>query len=220
MLSWRLAPQEGECKMSTDTRIALVSTTLAIVTLIITSIYRYLEIKEKRNSERRIVIERTLNEFYGPLISYLNVVKALYEIFRATKPQGFRTLTYLLDPDQVYQVEGKKEKVILSPADTKLLEEIIETEKSIEDLILTKSGLVDDEQLMFNYVPDPAVTDVKLSNMSLIAVALAHFRLLRMAYAGHFKGEVARFTNLVYPREFDIQLRARVEKLQMELARL
>ncbi len=203
--------------MNIDLIVAIISSSVAIVVLIVSSIYRSRELKEKRNTERRNEILKSLTEFYGPLISYLNVVKALYKIFSSNKPKNFRTLTYLLNPDQEYHTENGTEKIILSETDQKLIEEIIELERKVEELIITKSGLVDDDQLMFNYIPNSKITDVHLENTSLIATAIAHFRLLRMAYDGHFRGEVERFKNFVYPREFDVQIKEKMDKLQAEL---
>lgn len=199
---------------------AFASLAVTVVTVIITTIYRQHEINERKNAEQRNSIEKNLNEFYGPLVSNLNVVKALYKLFSRNKPDTFRTLLYLLNPNQEYQTVNGKEKVILSDTDKKLLEEIIEIERKIEELIISKSGLVDDEKLMFNYVPNAEITDVRLDKTSLIAMAIAHFRILRMAYDGHFTGEVERFKNFVYPREFDNAIKDKMDKMREDLSKL
>ncbi|MBU1682925.1 hypothetical protein KJ742_03185 [Patescibacteria group bacterium] len=197
--------------------VAIISSTVAIVTLLITSIYRYLELKEVRNAERRKEINSKLNDFYGPIISYLNVVKALYKLFFSNKPQNFRTLTYLLDPNQEYQTDKGIVKVKLSEVDKKLLSEIIETERKIEDLILTKSGLIDDDKLTFGHMSSKAVSSQTINDTSLIATVLSHFRLLRMAYNNEIKGDIEKFKGFVYPRQFDIEIKKKIDDLRNEL---
>jgi hypothetical protein len=196
--------------------VAIIAATTSIVTLIVTSFYRHKELQERKRAERRNQIFTSLNDFYGPIVSYLNIVKTLNAIFRLNKPKEFRVLTYLMNPNQTYDTETGNNNVTLNAADELLLEEIIDTERKIEDLILTKSGLIDDERLMFNYIPDPTITDVNPDKTSLIVLAVAHFRILRMAYKGHFLGESERFGNLVYPRELDIQLQKKILELQEE----
>lgn len=119
---------------------------------LMTFFYNRAALKEKKRSERRDLITKKLNEFYGPLLSYLNIVKALYQLFRANKPAGFRTLIFLLDRNQEYEMNGIKQTVVLSKSDEQLLKEIIEIEQKIEDLIVEKGGLVDDPALMFKYI--------------------------------------------------------------------
>ena len=211
---------KGEFQMDVQIIVAIISSSVAVVTLVITSIYRYQELKEVRKAERRKEINHLLNDFYGPLISYLNVVKALYKLFKSNKPKDFRTLTYLLEPKQEYQTDGGVVRVKLNNADKKLIEEIVETEIKIEDLILTKSGLIDSEKLSFGYIPDPSITDVEIRNTSITALLLAHYRLLRMAYRQEIKGDVDRFKDFVYPREFDLEIKRKMESLQKELENL
>lgn len=195
---------------------AFASSTVAFTIGVMTYLYNRATLKEKKRSERRDLITKKLNEFYGPLLSYLNIVKALYQLFRANKPAGFRTLIFLLDRNQEYEIDGIKQTVVLSKSDEQLLKEIIEIEQKIEDLIVERGGLVDDPALMFKYIPDPTYTDVNLVNYGLLATAVAHFRILRRAYQGHIQGEVERFKDFVYPRELDKVLRERIEKLIVE----
>lgn len=197
---------------------ALISASVALVIGLLSYFHNRATLRESKRTERRKVIETTLNEFYGPLLSYLNVIKALYRLFTADKPKSFRTLTYLLNQDQEYETEFGKRKVVLSDSDRKLLQEIIETEKKIEDLIITKGGLADDPALMFDYVSDPRVTDVQLNKdkLGLLAVTITHFRVLRMAFEGNFQNEVERFKDFVYPRELDEKVMSRIESLRNE----
>jgi hypothetical protein len=201
---------------------AIISAGVALLIGLLSYFHNRATLRESKRAERRKVIEATLKEFYGPLLSYLNVIRALYRLFVADKPEDFRTLTYLLDQNQEYVIESGKVKVTLSESDKKLLSEIIETEKKIEDLIITKGGLVDDPSLTFDYVPDSRVTDVKLSKdkLGLLVIAITHFRILRMAYEGNFQNEVERFKEFVYPRELDAKVIGRIESLQQELKSL
>ncbi len=206
--------------IDTSIVVALISSSVALVTLVVTSIYHSYEIKKNKKDERRKEIYNHLNQFYGPLLSYLNVVKALYKLFKSNKPQNFRTLTYLLDPKQNYQTDKGMVKVTLSDVDKNLLEEIIETEKKIEDLILTKCGLVDNERLLFDYFPDQNITDIELKDISIFTLVLSHFRLLRMAYNNEISGDVERFKNFVYPRQFDLEIKQKIDLLRNELKQL
>lgn len=199
---------------------------VALITAIIASYINYTNTKktllENKRAEKRKLKEKALNEFYGPLLSYLNSVEALFNVFRANKPKDFRTLTHLLNPSQTYLINGQSVQISLSKSDKTILNEVIEIEKKIEELVLTKAGLVDDEELMFVYVPNPKVTDVDLKEdkLSLLAVAITHFRILRLAYEGKLDDNIERYKKFVYPRELDIKIRNKIKSLQNELKNL
>ncbi len=177
-------------------------------------------LKEKKRSERKKSIAKRLNDFYGPVISYLEVTKGLFKIFRRDKPPGFRTLTFVLNPEQLYDFDNKKEKVVLTDTDKTLLNEIVEISKTIEEIILSNAGLVNDKTLMFDYVPDPTITDVKLKGIGLLPAVIIHFRVIRLAYEGKLQGDVERFKNYVYPDELDIKLKHNFNELQEEFYNL
>lgn len=198
----------------------LISASVALTIGFLTYFHNRSTQKEQKRSDKRKGIVKRLNEFYGPLASYLNVTKALHKIYSANKPKGFRTLTYLLNPDQEYESENRKIKITLNESDKELLKEIIKVEKQIEKLIIEKAGLIDQNALMFDYLQDPLQTDVKLEDLSLLAIAITHFRVLRLANKGYFKGEGSRFKNFVYPKELDIKLQERIEELRSELEKL
>jgi len=144
----------------------------------------------------------------------------LFQIFSSGKPEQFRTLTYLLDPNQEYETENGHIKVTLTESDKDLLDQIIQIETKIEELIVSKAGLVDEPTLMFDYTPNPEITDVELKNTSLMAAAITHFRILKLACQGHFRGEVNRFKDFVYPRELNTKLEEKIKVLQEELDQL
>jgi hypothetical protein len=148
-----------------------------------------------------------LNEFYGPLISYLNITYSLNEVLKRDKPKSFRTLLYLIDPHQEYEVEveGKKTKVNLSHLDKVVLEEIIKVEERIETLIVQKSGLVDDSRLMFERLI-PRDGNFSSNSLTSLGTLIAHFHLLRLAYEGRFEDENDRTENykiFVFPRDLE-----------------
>src|SRR5688572_6058107 len=82
-------------------------------------------LNELRLTEKRKQLNAALQELLIPLRSQLNTTLALWKIFRVGKPEGFRTLTYLLDPDS-YEINGQKVQVTLSSSDQAILREIIE----------------------------------------------------------------------------------------------
>jgi hypothetical protein len=177
-------------------------------------------LKENRITERKKAINAALNEFYGPLHYHINVSNALYRIFVKDKPKDFRTLTYLLNLDQLVETPEGKHLIILTESDKKLLEEIIDVEKKIDDIVTNKGGLVEDDALMFRYSPDPDKTDINPENvkdLGLLAIALTHFRIFRLAYEGSLKGEVGKYKDFVYPQELNDRLNTRIRSLQKEL---
>jgi hypothetical protein len=203
---------------------AVVSATVALVVGVMNYLHNRRTLKEARNAERRKAIVASLNEFYGPMLSYINVAKALHKILVSGKPSEFRTLTFLLDPKQEFTTEaGISTRVSLSEADTKLLAEIVEVKRKIEDLIINKAGYIQDNFLMNNYVPNASVTDVStaaVTDMGLLALAITHFRVLRLAFEGALRGEVERYRDFVYPRELNAKLEEQVNTLRRELREL
>lgn len=178
---------------------------------------------ETRVAERRKTVLTKLNEFYGPLATYMSTIDALGRLFLAGKPANFRTLTYLLDPDQEYDTPGGRVKVVLSASDRELLRDIVDVEKKAEDLIVAKGGLVEDPVLAADYRPDPGVTDIPaqaVKGLGLLAVLVAHFRVQRLAYEGKIAAEPWRYEAFVYPRELDKKLRAKIDELQAQLRAL
>jgi hypothetical protein len=208
----------------------VIPATVGLVGIVVSSVFsvlNYLQSRSKakadRNSRRREAIITALTEFYGPLLYYIDVTRALYAPFRANKPQEFRTLTHLLDPEQTYEVDGQRRRVVLSDSDRSLLNRIIEAEDKIEELIRLKGGLVDDPVLLSDYAPDPARTDIdkeRIQKMGLLGLAITHFRVLKMANAGEIKGEIEKYKHLVYPRELDYYVKDKVKALQADLAKL
>ena len=145
----------------------------------------------KKDEEKRIDINRKLNEFYGPLYQLRKKSNLIYEKFREkyNSDPNFSTLTYLLD--------GKK----FVGNDAILLEEIIQIGKKCEELIHDKAGLIDDHHLRINIIPR----------------ATTHFLILRLAHQNALVGEVEKFRNWTFPKELDDLLEARRKVLEAEL---
>jgi hypothetical protein len=197
--------------------VAVAASAVAFVTLVLTTVYRARELGERRRAERRAEIKARLEGFYGPLAAHLNQVAALYSLLSAGKPQGFKILPYLLDPYQEYRTKLGKERVVLNEFDRKLLEEIIAAQGQIEALLLAKSGLVDDDALLFAYLPEPHDA---AHHTSLFTAAAAHFRLLRLAYNGHFVGDAAHYADFAFPEAFTAYLKGKIEALHAEIQSL
>jgi heme exporter protein D len=181
------------------------------------------QLAEQKRKERRDSLKSQLDGFYGPLQYHLMATKALFQIFRSNKPKGFRTLTYLLAPDQLYDINNAQSQVQLTAADKQLLSEILDVGTKVESLILEKAGLVDDKGLMSQYVPNSQITDVNpeaFKGMGLLPIAMIHFRVLRLAFEGKLSSELNSYKDFIYPRELDAYVERHIEKLRSELASL
>ena len=131
-------------------------------------------LRDQQLEGERQEIYRKLNEFYGPC----QILLQESDMFTKKFKQGreFRTLLELL--------EGKE----YTGNDKVLLEEIMSVTDMISELIIERSGLVEDDE-----------KDLQ----KLLAQARAHYRILRLAHKGKLSGEVERFKDSVYPRGLD-----------------
>jgi len=206
--------------VDTNLIVAIAASAAAVVTLILTAAYRARELKERRRGERRAEIKTRLYEFYGPLAAHLNVLRALHRLLAADKPEGFETLAYLLDPYQEYPTEGKKKRLVLNDLDRRLLEEIVGTGMQIEALMLAKAGLAGDGELLFPAAAEGKLLPTPVEGEAPFAAALAHFRLLRLAYNGRFEGDPEHYQAYGYPHGFEEHIREKMRALQLELERL
>jgi len=203
---------------------AMISAAVAATIGIMTWLNGRANLREQRISERRRSIVKKLNEFYGPLISYLNITKSLHTILIRGKPKGFRTLICLVEPEYEYDDGQNKVKARLTDSDRTIIGEIVEIEKKIESLIVEKGGLVDDRRLRSGYPsevgfhehqsisPPPASTS--------LATLITHFRVLRLAYDGKLVGDVERYESFVFPREIHRLLDEKYEELKSDLEKL
>jgi hypothetical protein len=148
------------------------------------------------------------------------VLRALHKLLAADKPEGFEALAYLLDPYHEYPLEGKKKRLVLNDLDRRLLEEIVSTGMQIEALILAKAGLAGDGELLFPAAAEGKLLPVPVEGESPFTSALAHFRLLRLAYNGRFEGDPEHYQAYGYPQAFEEHIREKMRTLPLELEQL
>lgn len=164
---------------------------LGIAGMFLGYIFQRAQLKRQQHEDERKEIYQKLNSFYGPFQQHLEKSRELYGLFTVSKEPEFRTLIALL--------EGKK----FEKNDKILVEEILKIIGELENLILSQSGLIDDEELRL-----------------LFAKAGAHFRILQLAYKGDLSGDVERFKDYVYPRELNQKIEKRIQALQARLDQL
>ena len=106
--------------------IVQVATLIGVVIAGVITTLNYLHsrktLREMRLAERRKTLVTRPNDFYGHLLTYLSVIDSFYRLFVVGKPKAFRTLTYLLDPDQLYETLQGPSKIVLSDSDKKQIE--------------------------------------------------------------------------------------------------
>ncbi len=149
----------------------------------------------QKDLEARQIIQKKLDEFYGPLIQQRMKSLKLYEIFSKKyfeKDENFSTLLYLLE-NHVFEGNDKV-----------FLEQIIKLGEESERLIQEKSGLIDDFELRSEIIPR----------------ATTHFLLIKLAFNKELTGSIAEFKDLTYPKEFVAKLETRKNQLEIELLNL
>lgn len=148
----------------------------------------------RKDLEVRQIIQKKLDEFYGPLIQQRMKSAKLYEKFSKKyqeKDKSFSTLIYLLN------------KHVFEGNDKVLLEQIIKLGEDSERLIQEKSGLIDD-------------LDLRLE----ITRATTHFLLINLAYKRELSGDTVEFEDLTYPKDLVAKLEFRRDQLEAELLAL
>lgn len=171
------------------------------------------EEKRKRIIEEKINYEKKLNEFYIPLKHYLENSKTLFKIFIRDKPKGFRTLTYLLDPNQLYA----KSIVTLSEADKAILDKIFEIGLKIEKLIYEKSYIIgDDEEFVNNYIPRDEYSHLPYEKeMTILSLLVSHIVVIRLAYNNKLKdANIKTYESFVFPNEINLRVDEKISFLK------
>ena len=151
-------------------------------------LYNKRSMKQKQYEDEKKEIYKKLNSFYGPFQQLRGISAELYARMRASRGEGFRTLTALLHGEKF---EGN-DKVIL--------EQILAISKKIDELILVNSGLIDNTELR-----------------TTLAKVGAHIRILQLAYEGNLAGEEDRFKESVFPNEIDRMIESEIERLKSKL---
>ncbi len=195
--SGRGLPAEITIRMKSDESafpwkdLALTGATVAVavISLMLTHSSNKRTLLQKAYEDEIKDIQEKLNSFYGPFRQLLGTSENLYNEFRARQPdpENFRTLTALLT--------GKQ----FTGNDKILLEQIIEITEKLDNLILSKSELID-ERLQ------PTLWE-----------ASTHFRLIRLAHCGRMSGEPERFEKFVYPRGLNTEIEAEIQRLRGQL---
>lgn len=153
--------------------------------------HNYLLLAEKQREEERQEISKKLNEFYGPCQTLLRESKMLHDAFK--NGRDFRTLTQLL--------KGKE----YTGNDCVLLDQVMSVTDRISELIIEKSGLVEDDEEELQ---------------ELLSQARAHYSLLRLASEGAISGQTYRFKAFVYPRDLDQAIVRKKRSLEQRLEEL
>ncbi|WP_295221308.1 hypothetical protein [uncultured Chryseobacterium sp.] len=164
--------------------------------------------------DKKKIIEEKINEFYIPLGHQLGYSKTLFKILIVNKPQDFKTLTYLLDRDQIYPDTGAK--VILNENDNSLLETIITIGRKIETLIYEKSYLIgDDSEFTDKYIPGATYNYIVNQNdLSILNLLLSHIITIRLAFEKKLTGESSKFENYVFPTEINSKIDQKLLQLR------
>lgn len=197
-------------------------------TIIVAGISIYNNIKINKENKKLIerndliekskVIEKKLNEFYIPLRHYLSQSKSLFRIFNKNKPAEFRTLTFLLDPQNEYGDE--KIKVVLNENDKVLLRNIIDIGSKIETLINEKIYLIgSDQEFVSKYEPSDGYKNIQYdSELSLIDLLISHLLTIRLAFKNEIAGEVEKFKGFVFPNEINPKINIKITELEEKLS--
>lgn len=165
--------------------------------------------------------KKKLMEFYYPIRNYLEKSKNIYDVFKANKPDNFRTLTYLLDKEQLY--DGKK--YILNKNDIAFLKKIFEIGAEIERIMSEKSSLIDDIELIGPYTPSKEfrgddADNPYPKNKSLLSIAELHIGFIRLAFDGEIKGNIDNLSPYVFPRELNSVIENKIIELENKIKEL
>lgn len=152
-------------------------------------------LKKGQEDEQREIYKK-LNEFYGPLSLLRGKSKRMYEIFsqrfKAENPD-FRTLNFLIE-------KGKRG---LFKDERVLLEGIIQVGEKIENLVIEKSGLID---------------DLELSDQ--LKRLITHTSILRLAFEGLLTSKPDSYNDNTFPRDLDNRIEEKIVQLKKKLDEL
>lgn len=149
----------------------------------------------KINQAEAEYLQNKLDKFYGPFIleSEANHLMAQDLRSRQPVPEEYRLLDKLFD---------KKWRENLSPGDRALVEEICQTGERLAGVIKDNAGLVDAKILPY------------------ISRAIAHFRVLRLAYENKLGDNSGPFLCYVYPKSLDPVLELELNRLHRRMTLL
>ncbi|WP_146193070.1 hypothetical protein [Maritimibacter sp. 55A14] len=149
----------------------------------------------KINEAEANYLQNKLDKFYGPFIVESDANHLLAQDLRSRQsaPEEYRLL------DKLFDSEWTK---ALSAGDKELVREICQTGERLSSMIKENIGLVDPDILPY------------------ISRAIAHFRVLRLAYEGKLGDDSAPFLRYVYPKQLDPVLQMELERLQRRVKKL
>lgn len=151
-------------------------------------------IRSQGNAQTKKEIRRVLETFYGPLEQALWRAAFLHQRFAKrleTQIVGFEALPYLLQ-------NGTSS---LNSAEKVLLKEIVAVHFNIENLIMSKAGLVADSQLSEKLFPE----------------LLHHILMFRLVAKGELASEIEGLECDIFPHGINQAVAKRIATLQQDL---
>ena len=152
------------------------------------------EINLKNINEKKIQLEeQKLQEFYYPFYILLKKDHSLFKLFakEEKKNNNFSTLIWLL---QGYE---------FSDNDKEILSEIINVNNSLNNLILSKGGYVENKNLQS-----------QLSQLS------THFTIINLAYNGLIKNDTNKYKNIVFPDSITSSIESEIKNIESNINNL
>jgi hypothetical protein len=147
---------------------------------------------QKANEVELRSIEEKLGNFYSPIMTRLQADHMLAQDIRSRQPKGYRLLTSLFDRNWLAN---------LPKGDQRLVALICEHAGKLEELIINAGSV------------DPVL-------IPYFSRAVAHFRILRLAYEGVLGNDPKRFELYVYPRALDHILILEIKRLRSRVVAL
>lgn len=216
--------------MSDEIIVSIIGSSVVLIGIILNSLLTYnktnhlLKNTARQNqyniiNEELLKVKEKLSEFYYPIRSYLEKSRSIYDVFKANKPENFRTLTYLLDKEQLYDGDP----YLLNINDRAFLKQIFEVGIEIEKIIAEKGSLIDDAELIGPYTPSEEFLgdDAEFpypENKSLLSIAELHLSFIRLAFDGEIEGNIENLSPYVFPRELNKVIDRKVSDLEKKMA--
>ncbi len=196
----------------------------ALIVCCINAWQSYLIRKQNRNAHKRqgfletkLFYEKKLNQFYIPLRHYLENSKTLFKLFTKNKPNGFKTLTHLLEPHHKFD----NSIVELNYSDRSIFEKILEIGEKMENLIYEKGFLAgDDEEFVGKYVPREKYSKLPYEeDMTILSLLVTHIIVIRLAYQNKLgDAGVKYYEAFVFPNEVNVRVEEKIKELREKIA--
>lgn len=149
---------------------------------------------QRANEVEIVDLQDRLDKFYGPLVLRLGTVHLIAQELRSRQDiNKYRLLLSLFD---------KQWMQALSPGDTNLVAEICEQDRGIEKFIRTNVQMTDEDLRPH------------------LSRAVAHFRVLDLAFKGQLGDDPGPYQRYVYPEHLDSVLKLEIDRLRGRIAYL